>query len=250
MKLYQEDHPGPGTPLLLIAGLASDAISYTFQIEPLNQQHRLLLCDNRGVGRSPKPPGPYTIAQMADDILEFLPDQRVHILGHSMGGAIAQHLAAHHPEKVDKLILACTQQSFHGRTLAIVESWAALLKLQPDAALLGRSLFPWLYTKDFLDQPGNLQACIDALQAHPYPLQAEAISAQVEALRTFQAPQNIRTPTLVLAADQDLLSVPEGCRQLHQSIPRSQFKILEDAGHSCMLQCPEGFNQAVLEFLK
>ena len=249
MKIYHEDHPGPGTPLLLIAGLASDAVSYTFQTQPFNQQHRLLLCDNRGVGRSPKPPGPYTIAQMAEDVLEFLPQERVHLLGHSMGGAIAQHLAAQHPERIGKLILACTQQSFQGRTLAIVESWAGLLKLNPDAGLLGRSLFPWLYTKEFLDQPGNLQACIDALQAHPYPLEADPIAAQVEALKTFQ-PMPITSPTLVLAADQDLVSTLESCRQLHQSIPGSHFQALENTGHSCMLQTPEAFNHAVLEFLK
>ena len=91
--IHFEDHPGPGTPLLLIAGLASDALSWVFQKEAFNRQHRLLLCDNRGVGRSPKPPGPYTIAQMADDILERLPDQKVHVLGHSMGGAIAQSIS-------------------------------------------------------------------------------------------------------------------------------------------------------------
>lgn len=249
MKIYYEDHPGPGTPLLLIAGLASDALSYTFQMEPFQQRHHLLVCDNRGVGRSPKPPGPYSIEQMAQDILDILPAGKVHVLGHSMGGAIAQYLAAHHPERVDRLILACTQQRFHGRTLAVVESWAGLLKHNPDAALLGRSLFPWLYTQDFLDQPGNLQACIDALQAHPYPLEAEPIAAQVEALRSFVAPV-VATPTLVMAAAEDLLTSPENARQLHLSIPRSQFQILEKTGHSCMLQTPEAFNQAVLEFLK
>lgn len=250
MSIYHEEHPGPGTPLLLIAGLASDALSYTFQKEPLTRRHRLLLCDNRGVGRSPKPAGPYSIEEMARDILEILPARKVHVLGHSMGGAIAQHLAAHYPDKVDKLILACTQRCFHGRTLAVVESWAGLLKYNPDAALLGRSLFPWLYTREFLDQPGNLQACIEALRAHPYPLEAEPIAAQVEALRNFRAPQSIEKPTLVLAADQDLLTPPESARELHESIPGSQFRVLQNTGHSCMLQTPEAFNQAVLEFLK
>lgn len=248
MKLYHEDHPGPGTPLLLIAGLASDALSWVYQKEPLNRHHRLILCDNRGVGRSPKPPGPYSIAQMAEDILAILPDQKVHLLGHSMGGAIAQHLAAHHPDRIDRLILACTQQRFHGRTLAVAESWAGLLQHKPDASLLGRSLFPWLYTRHFLDQPGNLQACVDALQAHPYPLEADAIQAQVEALKDFQ-PQKICRPTLVLAAEQDLICPPEACLELHQSIPQSRFKVLPNTGHSCMLESPDALNGAVLEYL-
>ncbi|MBN9420049.1 hypothetical protein ABS71_08540 [bacterium SCN 62-11] len=244
MKIYHEVRPGSGTPLVLIAGLATDALSWIFPC-----QRRLIVCDNRGVGRSPKPPGPYTIEQMAHDILEILPDEKVHLLGHSMGGAIAQYLAVHYPDRIDKLILACTQQSFQGRTLAVVEGWAQLLKLKPDADLLGRSLFPWLYTQDFLDQPGVLEACIAALRAHPYPLEAEPIAAQVEALKAFTPPGPIQVPTLVLAAEQDLLSTPESCRQLHQSIAGSHYQILKNTGHSCMLQTPEVFSQAVHQYL-
>jgi pimeloyl-ACP methyl ester carboxylesterase len=246
--IHFEDHPGPGTPLLLIAGLASDALSWVFQKEAFNRQHRLLLCDNRGVGRSPKPPGPYTIEQMANDILEQLPDQKVHVLGHSMGGAIAQYLAAHHPERIDKLILACTQSRFHGHTLAVTEGWARLLKLQPDADLLGRSLFPWLYTRDFLDQPGVLAACVEALRNHPYPLEADPIAAQVAALKTFE-PQTVGLPALILGAEEDLLSTPADCLQLKQSVAGAELRIFKNTGHSCMLQTPEVFNQAVLEYL-
>lgn len=255
MKLYYEDSRSPGTPLLLIAGLASDAVSWIFQREPLQQSHRVIACDNRGVARSPKPPGPYTIAEMADDLLELLDHlelPQVAVLGHSLGGAIAQHLALHQPQRVSRLILACTGARFSGRTLAIVESWSGCLALGGGSQLLGRCLFPWLYTKEFLDQPGALEACIEALENHPYALEAAPIAAQVEALRAHDLRaqlSSLNVPTLVLGAEQDLLATPEDCRQLHRLIPASQLKILDYSGHSCMLQTPQAFNQAVLEFL-
>ena len=102
----------------------------------------------------------------------------------------------------------------------------------------------------FLDQPGNLQASIEALRDHPYPLEAAPIASQVEALKTFQSPGTIRQRTLILAAHQDLVSPPENCYRLHQSIEKSHFQVLENTGHSCMLQTPDAFNQAVLDFLR
>ena len=255
MKLYHEDSGPPGKPLLLIAGLASDAVSWVFQREPLQKVHRVIVCDNRGVARSPKPPGPYTIGQMAGDVLEMLDDlqiPQVALLGHSMGGAIAQHLALNHPERVSRLILACTGACFGGRALAIVEGWSGCLALGANSQQLGHCLFPWLYTKEFLDQPGSLDGCIQALENHPYPLEHEPIAAQVEALRGHDLRaqlSSLRVPTLVLGADQDLLATPEDCLELHRLIAGSHRKSLKNSGHSCMLHNPEAFNQAVLEFL-
>lgn len=256
MKLYYEDLGGQGHPLLLIAGLASDALSWLLQTPALRARFRILLCDNRGAGRSPKPPGPYSISEMSLDILEMqdhLKLRRTHLLGHSMGGAIAQRLALEHPERVSKLVLACSPSHFTGRSMAVVESWAGCVSLGADAAVLGRVLFPWLYTSDFLDQPGNLEAAITALRRHPYPLDPQGLEAQVAALRahdTRSELQRIVAPTLILAAEQDLLVPPPHCATVAASISGSRLTILPATGHSCMLQTPDAFNQAVLSFLQ
>ncbi|MBS2033945.1 alpha/beta fold hydrolase [bacterium] len=255
MKLYFEDSGGENPPLLMVAGLASDAVSWLFQAPLLQAHFRLILCDNRGVGRSPKPPGPYSIAEMAQDILELLDDlglQRLSMVGHSMGGAILQRLALDHPERVSQLVLACTSSHFGGRAMAVAESWAGCVRLKAEPALLGRVLFPWLYTSEFLDQPGNLDAAVASLALHPYPLDAQGLDGQVEALRghdTRGRLQAIKAPTLVLGAEQDLLAPPSVCVSMADSIAGSRLVVLPNAGHSCMLQTPVAFNQALLNFL-
>ena len=256
MQLYFEDTGTDKPPLLLIAGLASGAISWTFQMEAFAAEFRLITFDNRGVGRSPKPPGPYSIPEMADDVLKLLEHlqlPKVHILGHSMGGAIAQHLAITAPARVDKLILACTFSKLEGRSIPVVESWAGILRLGASSELIGQALFPWLYTERFLSAPGTLEACQQALAQHPYPLEGDAITAQVAALRGFDSTADlakIQAPCLVLAAALDLLVSPQSAKALANAIPHAQFRELPDTAHSLMLETPDAFNEAVLDFLR
>jgi pimeloyl-ACP methyl ester carboxylesterase len=110
IELYYEEH-GSGDPLLLIMGLAADSVAWMFQIPAFAERYRTIVFDNRGVGRSDKPPGPYSIHQMANDtagLLDALGIERAHVVGVSMGGMIAQELALNHPQRVRGLVLACT----------------------------------------------------------------------------------------------------------------------------------------------
>jgi pimeloyl-ACP methyl ester carboxylesterase len=95
LDLYYEEH-GAGEPLLLIMGLAADSTAWMFQVPEFAEKYRTIVFDNRGVGRSSKPAGPYSIHEMADDaaaLLDVLHVERAHVVGVSMGGMIAQELA-------------------------------------------------------------------------------------------------------------------------------------------------------------
>src|SRR5579871_378234 len=102
---------GEGEPLLLIGGGGDDLTSWAFQIPTFAQHFTTIAFDNRGAGETDKPVGPYTTAQMAVDahgLLDVLEVDRAHVLGVSMGGMIAQEFAIAYPERVNKLVLACT----------------------------------------------------------------------------------------------------------------------------------------------
>src|SRR5215510_118655 len=107
LDIFYEEHGG-GDPLLLIMGLAADSTAWMFQLPAFAEHYRTIVFDNRGVGRSSKPAGPYTIHEMADDaagLLDALHVARAHVVGVSMGGMIAQELALRHPARVRGLVL-------------------------------------------------------------------------------------------------------------------------------------------------
>ena len=107
-KLYYEIH-GEGEPLLLIMGLGSDSTGWLLQLADFAEHFKVITFDNRDVGRSSEAAGPYTLAEMAADtagLMDALAIERAHVLGGSMGGAIAQELVLNYPEKMNKLILS------------------------------------------------------------------------------------------------------------------------------------------------
>src|ERR1700691_1665258 len=117
IELYYESH-GSGDPLLLIGGLGLAVSEMQPLIEALAAGQRVIAVDNRGAGRSAKPPGPYAIEQLADDAAALAADlgvSRADVLGISMGGRIAMSLALDHPGFVDRLMLVSTAPRTAGR---------------------------------------------------------------------------------------------------------------------------------------
>ena len=105
------DSTGVGSQLLLIQGLGYGRWGWEPIVPGLAARHRVVSFDNRGIGESDKPAGPYTASQMAEDARQVLDDagiDRAHVLGASLGGMIAQELAVAAPERVDRLVLCCT----------------------------------------------------------------------------------------------------------------------------------------------
>ena len=115
-RLYYEVG-GRGAPLVLIRGLSRSS-AYWFDFRDLLEQHRtVLVLDNRGVGRSSTPRGPWSTEDMADDVADVLRDsgvERADVFGISLGGMVAQHLALRHPHRVKRLMLACTTPGGRG----------------------------------------------------------------------------------------------------------------------------------------
>jgi pimeloyl-ACP methyl ester carboxylesterase len=241
---------------VLIEGLGYDSWMWYRQLPAFSRRFRVLVYDNRGVGRSGKPPGPYTHAQNAADLaglLDYLGGQRAHVLGISMGGFIAQEFALAYPGRVAGLVLGCT--GFGGPHMVPVspEAQRALLPA-PDLApaekirrsmpiAFGNQRWPEEHREEF-------QQIIGWRLAYPQP--PDAAVAQAMAALTFDTESRLGTisaPTLVIAGTADRVVPPENSRLLAAAIPGARLALLECAGHLMFIEAYERFNREVVEFL-
>ena len=266
IDLFYEEH-GAGDPLLLIMGFATDSTAWLFQVPEFAAHYRTITFDNRGVGRSSKPAGPYTIHEMADDaagLLDHLQIDRAHVLGLSMGGMIAQELVLRHPERVRKLVLAATYpepdaateqtrrftlDKMGGQVTAAGEIQIDFAALNP--LLLFQHLLPLVFTEAFIatQLPKLMQLFGGALQ---YGFSMEAILSQMQALMAHKATDRlhrITSPTLVLTGDADRLIAPANSDVLAAHIPGARLMKIPGGSHGFNIEVPDVFNRAVLEFL-
>ena len=173
---------------------------------------------------------------------------RAHILGVSMGGMIAQHLAADSPEKVDKLVLAVTC-GFSGQEVReCVGHWFYLAQKGDHTALL-RSNLERIYSEDYCRKNGWMVPLLGKLTK---PKSYDRFFAQARACmtHTMAVPlQAITAPTLVIGGEQDRVVSPDGSRALAKAIPGARLYMYEGWGHGLYEEAPD-FNRRVLEFLK
>lgn len=266
LDLYYEEH-GSGEPLLLIMGLAADSTAWMFQVPDLSQHYRTIVFDNRGVGRSAKPAGPYTIHEMADDaagLLDVLDVRRAHVVGVSMGGMIAQELTLRHPDRVRSLVLACTYpepdeeierqrhfslEQFGGSVTADGQMQVDLKAIDPMQFL--QLMLPRVFNQEFIakELPKLFQVFSGALQ---YGFSLEAILGQVAAVMSHKATdrlQDIAVPTLVITGDADRLIPPANSDVLAAHIPGAKLVKIPGGSHGFNFETPDVFNRAVLDFL-
>lgn len=243
---------GDGPPLVLIHGLGYARWGWEPVVEPLAEDFSVLLFDNRGIGESDAPPGPYTAAELAGDALGVLDAagvERAHVLGTSLGGMVAQELALAAPERVDRLVLACTTSG--GPNAAPMPQRTVQLFAE------GPTLPPGVALRRFVENalaPGADEAIVDRILEHrlataqPFP----AWQAQAAAGMTFDAAGRvaaIAAPTLVLHGTDDVVVDPANAELLASLIPGAQLELFPEEQMACAREEPERFVRVVKEFL-
>ncbi|MBK7579843.1 MAG: alpha/beta fold hydrolase [Myxococcales bacterium] len=224
-------------PLLMIRGLARTSRHWGRIVGELEQRFRLVLIDNRGVGKSDVPLRPFTTADMADDaatVLDTLGLEQSNVLGISLGGMIAQELALRHPERVRRLVLGCTRAG--GGTGKSVPWRTALelvrvMRLPAERAI--RESAKLILSRDFLDQhPEVLDEWLEIARQSP-PSRRGVIFQLLAAARhdTSQRISGLRVPTLLITGDADRLLDAENSRYLSRKIPGARLEFLPGAGH-------------------
>ncbi len=243
---------GEGPPLLLIQGLGYGRWGWDPIVPGLVAAHyRVVSFDNRGIGESDKPAGPYTAAQMAGDALQVLDEagiDRAHVLGASLGGMIAQELVAAAPERVEKLVLCCTTP---GGPTAVpmpevtMQLFAEAPSLAPDVAMrrfienaLGSEL-----RKELVDE-----LLARRVASPPDPAGWQAQAAAGIGFKGVEA--EIAAPTLILAGTADNVVDYRNADVLAARIPGARVELFEGAGHLFFWEEPDESVRIITEFLQ
>lgn len=256
-KLYFEVH-GEGPPLVLVMGIGYDATLWTLaQVPALGQMFQVVIFDNRDVGRSSTASGPYTIADMADDVaalMDALDIERAHLLGLSMGGMIAQEFALRHAARLHRLVLSGCGAAPARVAFDPIRTWNWVKATDKTGEVFACQQFTWLFSNAFLRNREAVQQTVSVLTSNPNPVGPEAYNRQAEAYLRYDALDrlaDLRSPTLVIVGEQDLLTPPWICREVADRIPGSRFEIIKGAGssHVVPIERPDDFNRLVTTFL-
>ena len=252
VRIYWEEH-GAGQPILMIMGLSFTIEMWHRLIPELARHYRLIMFDNRGMGRSDVPKGRFSIGQMANDAVAVMDAAGVsaaHVLGASMGGMIAQELALRFPNRVCSLMLGCTS---HG---GLISRWPSFHHRPRKAAFSGsdriareRSLNDLLYAETTMRE----------LIEEDLMIRSKCCWTQEGFLKQFGAIllwssylrlPRIRVPTLVVHGAEDRLIPPGNGRTVARRIPGARFKVIPNAGHVMMTDQPERCLAEIMNFLK
>ena len=254
VSIYYETY-GAGEPLMLVAGLGSDSQSWQPIMEELSQHFLVIAPDNRGTGRTVPQDIETSIRQIADDCMALarhLGFSSFKLLGHSMGGFVALDLATRYPNAVEKLILAGTSASNPKCNDVLFSDWASTLESGMDKTQWFRSIFHWLFTKQFFENEDTVDAALRYAVDYPYPQSAVAFRKQVEAISgfdCFEQLSGVSTKTLIISGEEDILFPPDASASLAQEISGAHFSMIEHAAHSIHMEQPQVFTECVLDFL-
>lgn len=247
---------GAGEPLVLISGFASGAWNWFRQIEDLAKHFQVITFDPRGVARSEISAGAeVSIQAIADDIaglLDVLEIEKANLLGVSFGGFVAQEFALAYPEKLDRLILACT--GFGGKN-HVAPAWEVLATFISNGDLnrgdaVRRFMIP-AFTTDFYAAHKETVEKVCRLREENFVPETVYL-AQLQSATSFDAESrlgNIKAETLILTGDSDIVVPPQNSRNLAQAIPNARLEVVENSGHMFFIEKATEFNRIVSQFV-
>ena len=259
---------GTGFPVIFIHGFGSKQEIWKPQINELSEKFKTITFDLRGTGKTDRPNYFYSMKMFLDDIISlinFLQIQKIHLIGRSFGGMIAQHFALSYPEHLDKLILIATNygkpdtewvEILKNNRLEEIK----LLKISPEQAFWNKSkwVFHQKFRKKLMENPKkkyfNLFSADDLIKESTInPSRPQDIINQAEALKThytLEHLERIQNKTLLIAGSHDRLTPKSVMIDMHKKIPNCTLKIIENAGHFMTLSRASEVNKIILDFLE
>lgn len=253
VELYYEEH-GEGTPVILIHGLAGDCSAWNAQIERLKPHFRVIPYDNRGAGRSSAPDYPYTTEKFAEDTIGLMDalgiTEPAHIIGRSMGGAIAQEIALGYPERTRSMIITASFGKLDRYGYQILHNINEVVKSQGyglASRIQSLCFFPPSYFNKNEEQMLKFEEslAITDRPIHGYTNSTHACLNH-DALDRLS---EVKCPTLVMAGGQDVLCSTDASRDIAKRIPNCKLKVYDEASHFFLIQCFEESMKDIEDFL-
>ena len=237
---------GKGEPLVLIAGWGTDLRAWVFQLRAFRKRFRVVAFDNRGVGKSDMPSGPYSMRLLAEDVIGLMDRLQItaaNVLGLSMGGMIAQEVAINYPHRVLKLVLGSTFACQHGGSGPTDE----YMKSSGLDAVETRIRLAWLANNRPLAR--FFIVLLVRLIARTGLGGFESQGAAIRTHDTSDRLHLIKAPTLVLTGTKDRVIRPSSSDLIASKIPKARLVEIRNGSHSINSENRKEFNKEVLSFL-
>jgi len=236
---------GEGPTVLMGSSLGTSLQMWDEQL-PLADRFRLIRYDHRGHGRSPAPPGPYEIADLAGDVLE-LGLGRTHYVGLSIGAMIGMWIAAHAPERIDRLVVICTSAQL-GPPSMWQERAAKVLEAGSTEPVADAVVDRWL-TPAFTAEHPDARAKLRGMLTSADPAGYAACCGAIERMDLRADLGRITAPTLVISGADDLATPVEHQRLIAEAIPGARHESLSPAAHVAAVEQADAVNRLIEEHL-
>jgi 3-oxoadipate enol-lactonase len=254
VRLYYEVE-GDGPPLLLVSGLGASSLAWATAVPRLAADHTVVTFDNRGTGRSEVPAGPYAIDDMADDaaaLLDHLGLGPVAAVGWSLGGSVLQSMLIRHDRLLSRAVLLNAFPSYTPVQDAWLDAGLAMRRAGVDPVAIGIVGMPWGFTARLLSDHLTAAAQAELARKDPHPTTLAGFEAQAAGLRVYDSRPHLpsaRTPTLVLAGAEDVLTPVSQSVEIAELMPGATLQVLPRGGHAMVLEYPDDTLGAITAYL-
>lgn len=255
VELYYREI-GAGTPLILLHGLTLSGLMWTPQIASLSRNHRVIIPDLRGHGKSSVPDHGYSFHNYAIDIknlFDYLNLQKTHVIGLSLGGAIATEFCVAFPDSVHSAIIISSMPPYFEPDDRWVQTLSKFRKVRDEFGLnyavenvlLKEPIFGKINIgiNDWM----NLKNAIKQFSGNPIDTD---FSEQEDSARIIQSLPALDLPFLIMTGEKDHKTFIEASEALSEAMTNSKRVIIKNAGHLCTMEQPEEVNSEILKFLK
>jgi 3-oxoadipate enol-lactonase len=245
---------GRGDAVVLIHGLAGDHSAWRTQIDLLRHNYRVIAFDNRGAGRSTQVDEPVSTQDLARDTLMLMDELGVaqaHVVGRSMGGAVAQHMALLAPKRVRSMVLCASFAKLDPLGQRVLLNMREALEWRGSWSDHARHSVQNFVSAAFFNERPQQVAAIEALIGGETRLPA-CYCRQNEACQmhdTMADLHRIKQDVLVMGGDADPICSPTATRWLSEGLPHATLELFSDASHFFLMEQPEKFNRLLLEWL-